>query len=174
MKRTRLMICFVTLMLAMFSCEKKPARHKISMTSVGALAPDFTQDDPDGKPVKLSDFKGKYVLIEFWASWCGPCRRENPNVVAAYNAYKDKGFTILSVSLDNEKNNGREAWLKAIIDDKLTWTHVSDLKYWNNEVAVLYGIRSIPANYLIDPEGIIIAKNLSGKSLSKKLSKILK
>src|SRR5690606_3791910 len=113
---------------------------------IGAIAPDFTQNDQDGKPVSLSSFRGKYVLIDFWASLCGPCRHENPNLVAAYKEFKDKGFTILGVSLDRE--TGRDAWLKAIENDQLPWTQVSDLKYWNNEVAELYGIRSIPQSYL--------------------------
>lgn len=138
-------------------------------TAVGAMAPDFTQNDVAGKPVSLSGFKGRYVLIDFWASWCGPCRGENPNVVKAYQQYKDKGFTILGVSLDQNK----EAWLKAIEADNLTWTHVSDLKYWNNAVAQQYGIRSIPANFLLDKEGKIIVSDLRGEALEKKLAELM-
>jgi peroxiredoxin len=143
-------------------------------TSIGAIALEFTQNDPDGKPVKLSDFRGKYLLIDFWASWCGPCRKENPNVVEAYNAYKDKNFTILGISLDDGTKKGRENWLKAIEQDGLSWTHVSDLKYWNNEVARLYGIYSIPANFLLDPSGKIIDRNLRGKALMEKLAEYIK
>jgi peroxiredoxin len=129
---------------------------KLKGTSIGYPANDFTQNTPDGKPIKLSSYKGKYVLVDFWASWCGPCRQENPNVVKAYQKFKDKGFDILGVSLDNNKDK----WLKAIEKDKLTWTHVSDLKSWENAVAVMYGVRSIPTNLLIDKNGVIIAKNL--------------
>jgi len=132
----------------------------------------FTQNDTLGIPVSLASFKGKYVLVDFWASWCGPCRRENPNVVKTYNAYKDKGFQILSVSLDQP--GAKDKWIKAIHDDNLTWTHVSDLKYWDNEVAKQYGIQAIPANFLLDPEGKIIAKNLRGEDLAAKLSTVLK
>ena len=140
--------------------------------AIGMTAPDFTQNDPDGKPVKLSDFRGKYLLIDFWASWCGPCRAENPNVVKAYNQFKDKNFTILSVSLDKE--DAREAWLAAVKKDNLTWNHVSDLKYWKNEVAVLYTIQAIPDNFLLNPEGKIIARGLRGEALASKLAELLK
>lgn len=138
--------------------------------NVGTVLPEFKQNDVNGKPVSLSSLRGKYVLIDFWASWCGPCRAENPNVVKAYNAYKAKGFTILGVSLDQDKTK----WLEAIKKDGLTWTHVSDLKYWNNAVAVQFGIQSIPANFLIDPKGVIIGKDLRGEDLEKALAANLK
>ena len=137
---------------------------------IGSMATDFTQNDQNGKPIKLSSFRGKYVLIDFWASWCRPCRQENPNVVKAYNTYKAKNFTVLGVSLDQDK----ASWIQAIAADKLTWTHVSDLKYWSNEVAQLYHIQSIPANMLIDPTGKIIGKDLRGEELLQKLASILK
>lgn len=141
---------------------------QINGTAIGKKIMEFTQNNPDGKPVNIRDFEGKYVLIDFWASWCGPCRMENPYVVAAYNKYKDKGFTILGVSLDQNKT----AWLKAVEKDNLTWTHVSDLKGWSNEVAQAFGINSIPQNILIDKQGIIIAKNLRGNALEEKLKEI--
>jgi len=143
---------------------------KKKITAIGEIAPDFTQNDVNGNPVSLSDFRGKYVLVDFWAAWCGPCRGENPNVVEAYKKFNKKGFTVLGVSLDQKK----EDWLKAIEDDGLTWTHVSDLKYWDNEVALQYWIRSIPANLLLDKKGKIIAKNLRGEDLHTELKKILK
>lgn len=139
-------------------------------TGVGHFAMDFTQNDTLGNPVKLSSFKGKYLLVDFWASWCGPCRVENPNVVEAFNKYKAKGFHVLGISLDQP--NAKEKWIKAIHDDKLAWTHVSDLQYWKNAVAVQYGIQAIPQNLLIDPQGKIIAKNLRGEDLQKKLAEL--
>jgi peroxiredoxin len=140
-------------------------------TSIGELALEFSQNDTLGKPVSLSSFKGKYVLLDFWASWCGPCRAENPNVVKVFNKYKDKNFTILSVSLDQP--DGKDRWIQAIHDDKLTWTHVSDLQFWANAVAKQYDIQSIPANLLIDPKGKIIAKNLRGDKLEEQLQGLI-
>jgi len=137
---------------------------------VGQPAPDFTQNDTSGHPVKLSSFRGKYVLLDFWASWCGPCREDNPNVVKAYHKYHDRGFEILSVSLDQQE----KAWKKAIRDDKLDWTHVSDLKYWNNALVKLYGVQGVPQNFLIDPQGRIVARSLRGEDLDKKLGEIYK
>ncbi|WP_298737743.1 TlpA disulfide reductase family protein [uncultured Chitinophaga sp.] len=140
--------------------------------ALGSPAPDFTQNDVAGKPVKLSDFRGKYVLLDFWASWCGPCRAENPYVVAAYNQFKDKNFTVLSVSLDQPGK--KDAWVAAIKKDGLEdWTHVSDLKYWNNQVAVLYGVKGVPTNFLIDPSGKIIARNLRGEKLQAELDTVI-
>lgn len=140
--------------------------------SEGGKAPDFTMNDVDGNPVKLSDVygKSKYLLIDFWASWCSPCRAENPNVVANYLKYHEKGFDILGVSLDKEK----DAWVKAIAADQLTWSHVSDLQGWKNAAAKKYAVQSIPANLLVDSEGNIIARNLRGEALGAKLEELLK
>lgn len=136
---------------------------------VGKEAPDFTLPDVDGKPVALSSLKGKYVLVDFWASWCKPCRMENPNVVAAYNKYKNKNFTILGVSLDEN----RDSWLEAIKKDQLAWRHVSDLKQWNSLVLPLYQFDGIPYNVLLDPQGKVIAESLRGSDLEAKLAEVL-
>jgi peroxiredoxin len=154
------------------SASGKELEAYISYAKVGAIGSDaieFTQNDTNGNPVSLSQFKGKYVLVDFWASWCKPCRMENPNVVKTFNRFKDKNFTVLGVSLDQQK----DPWLKAIDADKLTWTHVSDLQFWNNQVAQLYHVQSIPQNFLIDPNGKIVAKDLRGEDLEKKLCELL-
>jgi peroxiredoxin len=136
-------------------------------TNKGVIAMDFTEFDTTGKSIKLSDFRGQYVLVDFWASWCAPCRAENPNMLKAYNKYKSKNFTILGVSLDEEK--GRRAWLGAVKKDSLPWTQVSELKGFKGKSAVLYGVTAIPSNYLVDPNGRIIGRNLRGEELEKKL-----
>ncbi|MBN2414234.1 redoxin domain-containing protein [bacterium] len=142
----------------------------LETVDIGKTAPEFEMENPDGKMIKLSDFRGKYLLIDFWASWCGPCRQENPNVVKLYKEVQGKDFDILGVSLDNS----REAWLKGIEEDGLIWNHVSDVKYWDNRVAKLYGVNSIPHTVLLDKEGVIIAKNLRGEELRAKVMELLK
>jgi peroxiredoxin len=135
----------------------------------GKMAPDFKLPTPDGDTIALSDYRGKYVLVDFWASWCGPCRQENPNIVRMYNRFKGKNFEILGVSLDKE----RAGWVKAIADDQLTWKQVSDLKFWDSIVTGLYAIQSIPATLLVDPDGKIIARNLRGPELEEKIASLL-
>ena len=141
-------------------------------TAVGQPAPAFSQTTPDGKTVSLADYRGKYVLVDFWASWCGPCRAENPAVTKVYNEFKGRNFDILGVSLDDEK--GRAKWLKAVQDDHLAWTQVSDLKGWQNEAARRYHVRGIPQNFLIDPTGKIVAANLRGEELKTTLAQLIK
>ncbi|MDR0768463.1 MAG: AhpC/TSA family protein [Dysgonamonadaceae bacterium] len=142
----------------------------LEIVDVGKPAPDFALNTPDGNTVKFSDKLGNgYVLLDFWAAWCGPCRRENPNVVRVFNKYKDKDFDVFGVSLDHNK----EAWVKAIEKDSLAWTHVSDLKYWESVPAKIYGVRAIPSNFLIDKNGIIVAKNLRGENLDELLNEYL-
>lgn len=151
--------------------KTKTTLDKFDAVSVGRMAPLFIAPDTSGKSIGLADYKGKYVLLDFWASWCGPCREENPTVVKAWQKYKDRNFDVLSVSLD--QTGKRDAWLKAIHEDQLTWQHVSNLKFWDDDVAKLYMIRSIPQNFLIDPRGKIIAVNLRGAELNKKLAELI-
>jgi peroxiredoxin len=143
--------------------------ESLKRTAIGQPAPEISMPDPDGRIFTLSSMKGKYVLVDFWAKWCGPCRQENPNVVRAYNEFKGKGFDILGVSLDRSK----EEWMQAIAEDGLTWHHVSDLAYFNSKAAKDYNITGIPFSILVDPDGIIIAKNLRGLDLQKKLTEVL-
>jgi peroxiredoxin len=183
-------ICLaVFIALVTFSCEEKKKDKAIydenqtvsepkkeekveagTGINVGDKAPEIALPDPTGKIIALSSLRGKYVLIDFWSSWCGPCRRENPNVVKMYQTYKDKGFEIFGVSLDMNK----EQWLQAIEQDGLTWTHVSDLGYWNSVVVPQYQISGIPATFLLDKEGKIIARDLRGAELEAKLKEVLK
>jgi peroxiredoxin len=141
----------------------------MTVAGIGKQAPDFSEPDTAGKIMSLRDFRGKYVLIDFWASWCGPCRAENPNVVAAFSKYKGRNFTILSVSLDGKKG----AWLEAIHKDGMPWTQVSDLRGWGNAAVAKYGVEGVPINFLVDPHGVIVARNLRGEELDKKLQEIL-
>ncbi len=143
---------------------------RIKAVALGAIAPEFTEADTSGKMVSLSSFRGKYVLVDFWASWCGPCRHENPNVVKAFNHYKGQNFTIIGVSLD--RPGAKDKWLAAIHKDGLAWTQLSDLKFWDSKTAALYAVRGIPQNFLLDPNGKIIAKNLRGDDLENKLEEL--
>jgi thiol-disulfide isomerase/thioredoxin len=176
-KHTNKLIIFAALSVIIFGFVSKRPTDQGRELSVGMKAPDLKYPDPQGKPIALSSIKNKMILIDFWASWCGPCRRENPNVVATYKRYKDMkfekgaGFTVFNVSLDTNK----DAWVQAIEKDNLEWNyHVSDLKGWNSEAAKIYGVYSIPYNYLIDSEGIIVAKNLRGGNLMLELDRHLK
>lgn len=158
-----------TLNNSSFVQQLKEITGVMNKVAVGKKAPDFSAADPAGKMVKLSDHYQKYTLIDFWASWCAPCRKENPNVVAAFQKYKDRGFAVFGVSLD--KNQA--SWQKAIKDDGLNWLQVSELNYWNSEIAKQYGVRAIPANFLINANGVIVGKNLRGEKLLEKLEELL-
>jgi peroxiredoxin len=152
-----------------FTKELVAMTEKIKVTAVGQLAPEISLPNPSGQIVKLSSLRGKYVLIDFWAKWCGPCRKENPNVVKAYHRFKDKGFEVYGVSLDRNKQD----WVQAIQEDGLVWTHVSDLQYFNSQAARDYNIQAIPFSILLDKTGKIIAKNLRGAALESKLEEVL-
>lgn len=154
-----------------FSCKQEPSKPLVFGTEIGDYAPTFTSKTPEGKDLSLNDVDAKVIVLDFWASWCGPCRRENPNVVRMYNQYHDKGLEIVGISLD--KKGQEDRWLKAIAQDQLTWKHVSSLEGWQEPIAVAYGVRSIPATYILDGDGKIIAKNLRGKALEDKISEIL-
>jgi peroxiredoxin len=155
----------------MYGVYLKETVAETKVNAIGSIATDFTQADTSGVPVSLSSFRGKYVLLDFWASWCGPCRQENPNVVANFKKFNSKNFTVLGVSLDRQGQ--KDKWLQAIYKDELTWTHVSDLQFWNNTVAQQYRVQGIPQNFLIGPDGKIVAKNLRGPALEQKLCEVL-
>ncbi len=158
---------------AKFPAHARLAEIKKSLAGlIGSQAPDFSLPDVNGTPVKLSSFRGKYVLVDFWASWCRPCRQENPNVVKAWNKFKGKKFSIPGVSFD--RPGQKDAWIKAIMQDNLTWKHVSDLLYWDSPIVPLYNINGIPYNVLIDPDGKIIGEKLFGEALEAKLAEVLK
>lgn len=181
MKRTNIILTLCAIAALTFGFivgnTEKAGKDIVVGTNIGNKAPELKFQNLEGKFITLSSLKGKIVLVDFWASWCGPCRMENPNVVAAYNKFKDakfkdaKGFEIYSVSLDKNK----DAWANAIQRDNLSWsTHVSDLKGWSSEAAAIYGVNSIPINFLINAKGIIVAKNLRGSALEAEINKLLK
>ena len=177
MKRINVVLLGLALAFGLFAFIKIQPTTNVVGTSIGNVAPDLKFNNPEGKELDLYSNRGYYVLVDFWASWCGPCRRENPNVVATYKQYKDKkfkgakGFKIFSVSLDQNAS----AWTNAIKQDGLEWPdHVSDLKYWGSAAARLYGVNSIPTNFLLDPKGVIIARSLRGEDLGNKLSQLVK
>jgi peroxiredoxin len=155
---------------ARYEAYKQQAAKSNSGSWTGKKAPDFSMPDVNGQEVSLSSFKGKYVLVDFWASWCVPCRNENPNVVAAYNKYKNKNFTVLGVSLDKDKGK----WIEAIQQDQLNWTQISDLAYWNSKAVTLFGFNGIPFNVLVDPQGTVVGEALRGEALEEKLQEVLK
>lgn len=168
MKNT--LILFISV-LALFSCKDEKKEITVFGTNIGDYAPTFTAPTPDGATLNINDIDAKVTILDFWASWCGPCRKENPNVVKMYNQYHDKGLEIVGISLDKAQQKDR--WLKAIEQDGLTWKHVSNLQGWQEPIAQTYGVRSIPATYILDKDGKIVAKNLRGKALEDKVAELL-